>query len=94
MTMVSTTEQRVEEMHARIFQLNRSVGRSLGPAATCARLRHQENMEAMTKDWRLRAFVVHMWRRKRTARDLMEGALPAGVLELASHNDMIRAVYH
>eukprot|EP00972_Heterocapsa_arctica_P107272 15802855-Heterocapsa_arctica.AAC.1 len=77
-------------MHARIFQLNRSVGRSLGPAATCARLRHQENMERMANNWRVRAFVVHMWGRKRTARDLMEGALPAGVLALASHDDIIR----
>jgi hypothetical protein len=93
MTMVSTTEQRVEEMHARIFQLNRSVGRSLAPPSTCARLRHHQNMEVM-KDWRARAFVVHMWRRRRTARDLMKGALPAGALELASTKDLIRGVYH
>ena len=94
MAMVATTEQRVEEMHARIFQLNRSVGRSLCPPPTCARLRHRENVDVMTSDWRARAFVVHAWNRRGLARSLLRGAMPAAVLNIASNAELIRGVYH
>eukprot|EP00974_Lingulodinium_polyedra_P019750 1910357-Lingulodinium_polyedra.AAC.1 len=62
MNMVATCELRIEEVHARIKQLNASVGRNLDPASTCARLRWAEHRDIL-EDWRARAFVIHAWDR-------------------------------
>eukprot|EP00969_Alexandrium_andersonii_P144486 6389180-Alexandrium_andersonii.AAC.1 len=64
MNMVSTCEQRVEKIHARIHALNASVGRNLNPPSTSARLRHPEHFHAMSSDWRCKVFVAQSWFKK------------------------------
>jgi hypothetical protein len=84
---------RIEEVHARIHQLNSSSGRSLDPASTCGRLRRTENLQAL-QDWRCRAFVVHMWKRRRLFRDVIQPCMPQGFVDHARCKDIIQAIYY
>lgn len=92
MSMVSTYEQRIEEVHARVYQLNASVGRNLEVPITCARLRQNETFEKLT-DWRATAFVTHIWKKKIVA-DLLRVCATPQFAKLTSHLDHIRFVYH
>ena len=52
LNLVSTHEQRVEEIHAKIHCMNASVGRNLDPPSAAARLVLGEHMEAFETDRR------------------------------------------
>ena len=92
--MVSTCEQSVEEIHARIYQNNCSVGRSLDAPSSNARVRRGEHFHEL-QDWRVFAFVVHLWGRKRLARELLHFTdMDPGFINMAPHDDCIKAIYH
>ena len=91
--MVATYEQRVEEIHARIFQLNHSVGASLKPPSTSARLRWGEHLRCLS-DWQCHIFVVQNWTR-RHARELLAFCMDnAQFVRHAPQVDILYAVYH
>ena len=93
MNMVATCEQRVEEIHARIFQLNASVGRNLDPPSTCARLRLREHLRFLS-DWRCHSFLVHVWNRY-LARELLDFCMDnKEFVKHAPKSDCIKAIYH
>jgi hypothetical protein len=92
MNMVATCEQRVEEIHARIFQLNASVGRNLEVASTSARVRLPEHFRILD-DWRPYMFVVHNWCRRLT-RELLEYPMGVEFCRCSLLNERIGAVYH
>ena len=92
--MVSTCEQSVEEIHARIYQNNCSVGRSLDAPSSNARVRRSEHFHEL-QDWRVFAFVVHLWGRKRLARGLLQFTdMDPGFINMAPHDDCIKPIYH
>jgi len=92
MNMAATCEQRIEEVHAKIGQINMSTGRSLDPPSTCARLRQPQNLEVLG-DWRARLFLIHAWD-KRLARELLQGIMSQEFCRHASKADCTKAVYH
>ena len=90
--MVATSEQRVEEIHARIFQLNASVGRNLDPASTCARPCYPEHVHLLG-DWRCHVFLVHSWNRH-VARELQFCMESKQFVKHATYVDCHKAVHH
>ena len=92
MNMAATCEQRIEEVHAKIGQLNMSTGRSLDPPSTSARLRQLRNLEVLG-DWRACMFFIHMWD-KRLARELLQGVTSQEFCRHANKEDCTKAVYH
>ncbi len=91
--MVATCEQPVEQMHARIFQLNASVGRNLDPPSTSARLRRGQNMEAL-KCWDARCFVIQLWSRRGIMQEILKPVMPQSFINVASYSEKLQAVYH
>ena len=91
--MVATTEQRVEEIHARIYQLNSSVGRSYQTPALCAQLRSREH-SVFLEAWQCRLYVMHAFRRH-LDRDLLKYCgFSKEFTRHATREDILRAIYH
>ena len=92
--MVSTCEQRVEEIHAKIYQIGRKAGGPVGPPTVSARLRFSETMDWLD-DWRVMMFVAHLWGRRNLVKSLLSfSALSGEFLKVATRKEQIRAVYH
>lgn len=92
MNLVPTTEQRVEEVHARIHFLNMSPGRSLDPPSTSSRLRLKEHLFEL-QDWKCLSFVSQIWGR-RVERELLKPVMTQEFVQHAPKVQCIGAVYN
>ena len=91
--MDSTCEQPIEQVHARIHQLNASTGRCLDPPSTSARLRRGQSFHAL-QSWDCRCFVERHWHTRTLLKDLLMPVMPHSFVDVASRREQLQAVYH
>ena len=93
-SIVATCEQRIEEVHARIFEANASVGRNFDPPSTSAKICLNENL-FMCRNWIARAFVLQNWKKHLLTEVLAPiDSVTEEFKRTSSEYDRVLVVYH
>ena len=99
--MLSTVEQRIEEVHAKIEKHNKTAGRPAQPPALSARIRFPQHLLMLENDWRVLLFLIQACgKRKNIARVLLpftsisKNVFSRGLNHGEAMDELIQYVYH
>ena len=92
--MVATSEQRIEEVHARIFEQNAGMGRSLSVPTCSARVCMHENLNAL-QSFYAKCFVFMFWNSRTLLPKILEPFDHMGgeFIKHGFHEEQLKAVY-